>query len=422
MAFGFKKKEEQKSVVLAHFMLGNTYSYTPELWKRQILLAREAGIDGFSLNLGPEEWQLLQALIASSLCPPQFTLILSLDLNVLPCATTQDAQTVVSSILSFYNNLGGKHVLRYGRHQKAVLSTFGGGDASFGGIGWKGLLGLLQQRGLEVFFIPSFFLPPQAIIDNPLIDGIFAWNNGWPLTDAPLSTAEDKPFLKSDKPCMAAVSPCFFTHYGTEPPWGWNKNWIYASDENLYTTRWEQILAMKPQMVQIISWNDFGESHYIGPIEGSQPGSEAWTDGMSHEGWLELTKYFVGRFKGESKEITDEKIVFAHRPHPASMEASKDRVGRPNHSHRAKDLLSFTSLLAHPSTLTLSHTPSATLTFSLPKGYYSFTTPFVPGSYTFVVSRRLHGEEREVGRGSTSVEGGDQCFNFNFKTGVIRIC
>ena len=107
-----------------------------------------------------------------------------------------------------------------------------------------------------------------------------------------------------------------------------------ASDDNLYATRWEQILAMKPQMVQIISWNDFGEryvssylgssltktkriasvgtdastrssfSHYIGPIEGSQPGSEAWTDGMCHDGWLELTKWFVGRYKGESKEVS----------------------------------------------------------------------------------------------------------------------
>ena len=60
---------------------------------------------------------------------------------------------------------------------------------------------------------------------------------------------------------MAAVSPCFFTHYGTEPPFGWNKNFVYASDENLYATRWEDILSFKPDMVQIISWNDFGESH-----------------------------------------------------------------------------------------------------------------------------------------------------------------
>jgi glucan endo-1,3-alpha-glucosidase len=70
---------------------------------------------------------------------------------------------------------------------------------------------------------------------------------------------------------MAAVSPCFFAHYGTEPPWGWNKNFIYASDKNLYATRWEDILSFKPDMVQIISWNDFGESHCESQILPSTP-------------------------------------------------------------------------------------------------------------------------------------------------------
>jgi glucan endo-1,3-alpha-glucosidase len=37
-------------------------------------------------------------------------------------------------------------------------------------------------------------------------------------------------------------------------------------------------------LVQIISWNDYGESHYIGPIEGGQPMSQAWVDGNDHTG------------------------------------------------------------------------------------------------------------------------------------------
>jgi len=226
----------------------------------------------FSLNhrllLPAEDWQLQQArsstilssssirsssssllslpppVTASTLCPPNFSLILSLDLNVFPSSSTQDAQTLVSSILSFYIGSEGNHVLRYGKkHQKAVLSTFGGGGASFGGLGWGGLLGMLKQGGLDVslifpsrlleaplslnpsstrlvrppnllqvFFIPSFFLPPHEIIDNPLINGIFAWNNGWPLTDAPLSkTKEDEPFVKSVRSLSShIVFFCFF--------------------------------------------------------------------------------------------------------------------------------------------------------------------------------------------------------------------
>lgn len=37
-------------------------------------------------------------------------------------------------------------------------------------------------------------------------------------------------------------------------------------------------------IVQILSWNDYGESHYVGPIKGAQPNSQAWVDGMNHTG------------------------------------------------------------------------------------------------------------------------------------------
>jgi len=29
---------------------------------------------------------------------------------------------------------------------------------------------------------------------------------------------------------------------------------------------------------------DYGESHYIGPIEGAQPNSQAWVNGFDHQG------------------------------------------------------------------------------------------------------------------------------------------
>jgi hypothetical protein len=62
--------------------------------------------------------------------------------------------------------------------------------------------------------------------------------------------------------------------------------WIYLSDDHLYATRWESLIDIrdKVDIVQVISWNDFGESHYIGPIEGDQPMSQAWVDGNDHTG------------------------------------------------------------------------------------------------------------------------------------------
>ncbi len=43
-------------------------------------------------------------------------------------------------------------------------------------------------------------------------------------------------------------------------------------------------------MIEIISWNDYGESTYVAPTTGAQQGSQAWVDGYDHSGerniWL----------------------------------------------------------------------------------------------------------------------------------------
>lgn len=35
-------------------------------------------------------------------------------------------------------------------------------------------------------------------------------------------------------------------------------------------------------LVQIQTWNDFGESTYVGPVLQDQPDSQGWTDGCDH--------------------------------------------------------------------------------------------------------------------------------------------
>lgn len=43
--------------VFAHHMVGNTYPYTPTDWFDDIVQAHNAGIDGFALNTGSNDWQ-----------------------------------------------------------------------------------------------------------------------------------------------------------------------------------------------------------------------------------------------------------------------------------------------------------------------------------------------------------------------------
>jgi glucan endo-1,3-alpha-glucosidase len=65
---------------------------------------------------------------------------------------------------------------------------------------------------------------------------------------------------------------------------------IYRPDSWLYASRWELLKQNRDSidLAQIITWNDYGESHYIGPIEGAQPQSESWVNGFDHQGELHV--------------------------------------------------------------------------------------------------------------------------------------
>ena len=74
-------------------------------------------------------------------------------------------------------------------------------------------------------------------------------------------------------------------HYG---PQSWNKNWIYRADDWLWATRWEHLIQQRDKVTfaQVISWNDYSESHYVGAIDGVQPNSQGWVNGFDHQGTL----------------------------------------------------------------------------------------------------------------------------------------
>jgi Glycosyl hydrolase family 71 len=70
---------------------------------------------------------------------------------------------------------------------------------------------------------------------------------------------------------------------------------IYLSDQHLYSKRWESLIASRDNVdiVEILTWNDYGESHYIGPIKGSQPNSQAWVDGLNHTGGTIHSPHYI---------------------------------------------------------------------------------------------------------------------------------
>lgn len=383
-----------EKIVLAHFMIGNAFSYTKDLWKKDIQMAQDGGVDGFALNLGSDDWQparLDDAYSAAKELNSEFKLCISFDMAVLPGNSASDAATLKQYITKY-----AKHPNQLLVDGKVFVSTFSGEKSNFGHPtpqeGWNAEVKQpLEQAGTPVHFVPALFVAPEAISGDwsNTVDGLLTWNSAWPtdltsqsqnvagvigalaapvldqVKEAVGSMDADTQFIaavkgtasatadSSARTYMAGVSPFFFTHYGPDT---FNKNWLYVSDDHLYTSRWSTLIANrdKVDMVEIITWNDYGESSYIGDIGKDQPKSNAWVDGFDHTALVPLTKYYTTAFKtGQFPTIEKDSVVLSARPHTKAAQATADGVGKPLNWELVQDRLWADVLLSGPATVTL---------------------------------------------------------------------
>jgi len=217
---------------------------------------------------------------------------------------------------------------------------------------------------------------------------------------------------QSKKAYMGAVSPWFFTHYGLD---SFNKNFVFLSDQHLYSKRWESIISSRDQfdIVEVITWNDYGESHYVGPIKGSQPNSQAWTDGMNHTAWLELTQYYATAFKtGQFPTIEKDKIIMWSRPHAANAQ-SPDPVPQPTNFQILEDAVWAVVMTTAPSTVVLSVSSTSSMTFQVPAGVSKLAIPITPGGTMTGVIQRNGETIVELNPTGFTFQGNPPNYNFN---------
>ncbi|KAF9462540.1 alpha-1,3-glucanase [Collybia nuda] len=320
---------------------------------QDIALAEKKGIDGFVLNVGSDSWQrarVADAYEAAQQNGQGFKLFMSFDMSSMPCSNPEDGKKLREYITTYQSH---PNQLKY---KNAILaSTFAGQDCRFGAKslneGWRNTL----KTGLPpVHFVPSFFVDPATFGGLNVMDGSFSWNSGWPMGNYRINNNSDVTYVNNlgGRTYMAAVSPWFFTHYGKDT---YNKNFIYRGDDWLFSERWEMLVKNRASIgiAQVISWNDFGESHYIGPIEGAQPRSEAWTTGFDHQGWLDLVQYYSSGFKtGSYPVITRDRVFMWSRLYPAGADAP-DGIGKPTNWSFTEDCLWVVVLLTSPAQVRL---------------------------------------------------------------------
>ncbi|KAI3118779.1 CAZyme family GH71 [Penicillium roqueforti] len=228
----------QAAAVFAHFMLMNAENYTVTDWQTDIQAALDAHINAFALNM-------------AAAYDKHFLLFFSFDYAGNGPWKAGD----VAALLEQYT-ASTAYYLYKGQY---IVSTFEGPAHA------EDWIDLKQQY--NVFFVPdwsSIGAKPASQLGGGVADALFSWA-GWPWGPQDMDTYTDASYYQylnesGSKPYMMAVSPWFFTNLP-----GYDKNWLWRGDD-LWYDRWVEVLYNQPEFVEIISWNDYGESHYIGPL------------------------------------------------------------------------------------------------------------------------------------------------------------
>ncbi|KAK8069465.1 carbohydrate-binding module family 24 protein [Apiospora phragmitis] len=277
---------EAKSV-FAHYMVGNVASFSQADWAKDIQLAQDS--EGVRGGRGAE----LQALL----------------LLRLRGRGPWDKGVVTNYIKQYKTSPA--YFLRDGR---PLVSTFEG----TGNTGdWPGI-----KSDTNAFFMPDYSsLGAQGAAAAPGVDGLFSWD-AWPVGASDKSSQVDKDYVSQlgGKPYMMPVSPWFFTNLPN-----YNKNRLWRGDD-LWYDRWQQVLDVNPDYVEIITWNDYGESHYIGPLYpalygvfGPNAGNAPYNyvEDMPHDGWRAFLPYIIQKYKMGSAPADKEGLVTWYRTQPA---------------------------------------------------------------------------------------------------------
>jgi glucan endo-1,3-alpha-glucosidase len=189
-------------------------------------------------------------------------------------------------------------------NDKSVVSTFSGEDVT--NTEWANFKEDVQSVR-PIAIIPGFYKgsASSAVFNTRAsLDGIFNWNS-WPDQSAgrvAVSNASDVILRdaahKAGKLFMMGISPVQFKHMSKE------FNWYRRGEDNL-ENRFGQALQLQPDIIQLQTWNDGGEGHYMGnvwpePMTNS-PTIRALVNGYDHTGYWQVLESFIKAWKRGDK-------------------------------------------------------------------------------------------------------------------------
>ncbi|CAK5262323.1 unnamed protein product [Mycena citricolor] len=389
-------RQTDSKLVFCHFMIGITSDRTSSsAYDDDMRRAKALGIDAFALNIGTDPYTDQQLGFAyASAANNGMKVFISFDFNW--WSTSQGS--AVGAKIAQYASLPAQLYV----NGRVFASSFAGDGIDVGA--------LRAAAGRNVYFAPNFH-PGQG--DFNAVDGALNWlgwdnngNNKAPSGGVTVTVNQGDHNYASTlggKGYIAPASAWFSTHFGPEV--SYSKNFVFPSDL-LWYQRWVQILALRPQFVEIVTWNDYGESHYIGPLSSphTDDGGSKWVNDMPHGGWLDMAKPFIAAFKAGASSpntfITSDQIIYWYRIAPKSLNCDATDTtmqsannasgnyfqGRPNGFNSMADDVFVVLLLTAPGRAIVNSGGKA-YTFDAPAGASAFSVPFHVGSQAFSLER-----------------------------------
>ncbi|KAF7975500.1 hypothetical protein HWV62_9427 [Athelia sp. TMB] len=372
-------------------------------------LAQSIGIDGFALNIGTDSYNAQQLGYAYAAAEALgFKVFLSFDFGYWSSADT----STIASYINTYGVLPAQFIY----NNEIFVSTFIGD-----GFNWA----TVASESKPLFACPNY--QAASLASSSGVSCLFSWDawastNNQPI-DQNKTTAGDVNYINTlgSKPYMMPVSPWFFTHYG---PSSYNKNWIFYADYQ-WNSRWEQVLQLAPQFVEIVTWNDFSESHYIGPLHpsdtsvyaGGSTGAVQWVTGFPHDAWRDVAKPYIAAYKAgaTSPTVTTEELVYYYRPNPKGAGCS-DPVTQPTGYTYDGDSIFVIALVKTAGTVVIT-SGGASTSISVPAGITTVSAPMNTGVQSFALTRS--GSTVLSGTSSLQVTSSCSVYNFNAYVGSV---
>ncbi len=403
--------------VFAHYMVCYAgYGQSIEGYTQEILAAKAAGLDGFALNVGawkdsgPDWYYKARVKLlyeAAEKTAPDFKLFFSMDMT-----NMTDIMDMVRTYAPRTNTF---------RFQgKTVVSTYGAMDAD-----WKAIRAQLSSEGIGVFFVPYFWGGTNTwtmSLENgqkttikeykDTLDGYYLFATRLPKNIVTLNTASSQACKDAGKLFMAGYSP----HY-----WGFcqpydGRPYFESQGGEGTEMQWTNIIDLKPDWVEITTWNDVIESTYLLPqreaeLLGNFPNTTPPLGRYFHGAYLELSKYYIQWYKTGVQPAIDRDALFAfYRTQPTNAISSMTNdLPVTSFNGDVKDEIFITVMLRLPSSLEVSSGGTLT-TNSLSPGLHHVRTSSNPGPQTFIIRRN--------GRAVVTVQGreieGQNVRQYNF--------